>query len=119
MSLDDYFDPRVRGTVRLESGRAIEVSARPRKGVGFSDHTMVMVRPLGARLRSSFGVRADLLRGFGRQAGTSLGLSSPDPSVEDAVHLEPTIGFQTSALTMRDAQVIADWLDSEQKQWER
>jgi hypothetical protein len=84
----------MQGTVRFESGDEYEVTARPRKGIGFTDETVIGFKPVGKRGTSA--MRTKLLRWFA---------NSPDESsgVYQGV---------LSTLTKNDARAVLAWLDS-------
>jgi hypothetical protein len=93
MTPDDYLGPRVHGTVHFEDGWDYEVTARPRKGVGFTDETMIGFKPVGKRGCSA--MQAGILRWF---------VSSPDRSGE-------TYQDMLLTLTKNDARAVLAWMD--------
>jgi hypothetical protein len=83
----------VHGTVRFESGQEYEVSARPRKGVGFTENSVIAFRPVGGR--GGAAIPAGVLRWF---VG---GSNQTSDAFTDLL----------SAITQADAEVILAWLD--------
>lgn len=59
---DDYLGPEVTSELTLENGQVVELTARPHRERGFTDRTMVGIRPI--RHRFGTGVSAYLLKGF-------------------------------------------------------
>ncbi|MFE0472679.1 hypothetical protein ACFW2V_13790 [Streptomyces sp. NPDC058947] len=93
MTPDDYLGPRVHGTVRFESGIEYEVAARPRKGIGFTDETMVGFKPVDGRGTSA--MQAGILRLFASSQERVGGVD----------------GDAFFPLTKKDAEAIVAWLD--------
>lgn len=94
MTPDDVLESRVCTTVRFENGLDYEVSARPRKGSGFSEESMISFRPAGGR--GTFGIRLWALRLFAR--------------ISDEV--VASIQGGPEEMTKIDAQAVLAWLNS-------
>lgn len=94
MTPDDYLGPGVHGTVRFENGIEYEVTARPRKGVGFTDDTVIGFKPLDGRGTSA--MKSGLLRLLASTPERFEGWIDPNPF---------------SSLTSKDAGALVAWLD--------
>lgn len=69
MTPDDVLGPRIQGTLRLEDGREIGVSARPRKDGGFTNQSLISFGTVGER--GWAGLRVELLRWFASMEATA------------------------------------------------
>ena len=95
---DDYLGPRMSGELTLANGQVVELTARPHKERGFTDRTLVGIRPIPHRFGTH--VSAYLLKDFVDRA---------EPETQGP-HVDSTIGLGEVSLTLDDTKAVLDWL---------